>query len=275
VAAGGPGAAVVEGRAVPYFREGTGRPLVFVHGSITDHRIWDAPTAPLVARFTVIRPTMRWFGASPWEDGGAGFSADAHAQELGGFLEALGLAPATLVGWSYGGAVCLALAARRPDLVAEMALHEPSLLSALTDPEERDQVMRDRADMFGVSRARFEAGALGPAVEAFVDGVVGEPGTFAALPEAARRVFLRNARTLGPFFAGPPPPSVTAEDLARIDRRTLLLLGERSRATWRSALPAMAGIMPGAELRRVPGAGHLWPIQAPEAFAAAVAEAFA
>ena len=53
--------------------------------------------------------------------------------DLAAPLEHLGLAPANLVGNSFGASIALALAARRPDLVRSVCVHEPPLLGLCAD----------------------------------------------------------------------------------------------------------------------------------------------
>ena len=56
-----------------------------------------------------------------------------HADDAADLLRALGAAPATVLGFSSGGVIALALAARHPDVVAEAIAWEPALLGALPD----------------------------------------------------------------------------------------------------------------------------------------------
>ena len=153
-------------------------------------------------------------------------------------------------------------------------LYEPVVAAAVVDPDERRLVMNDRDAMFAEAAAHHREGRIASAVEAFIDGVNGAAGGYAAFPEKVRRVFDRNARTLGPFFAGPPPASLSLDDLRGIRAPTALLLGERTRETWRVAVPRLAELVPRSELRTIHGAGHLWPIQGPEDFAEHVLERY-
>jgi pimeloyl-ACP methyl ester carboxylesterase len=266
----GPAAIVVDGNPVVYRRDGSGRPLIFVHGMISDQDIWDVHVPSIAKRYEVIRPTLGYFGASPWRDDGKGFSVDALADELGALIKSCDLGPATLVGWSFGGAVCLSLAARMPQLVGEMLLYEPSLAAAVTEPSEQQIIQSSRGDMFEAARSYFEADEMERAVKAFIDGVNGLEGSFEALPEQVRQILQRNVRVMDPFFAGPPAPSVTLADLEAMTQKVTLMLGEDTSPFWQITLPALARALPNAELLQISNARHMWPVESPDNFVEAV-----
>ena len=94
----------------PFLEQGAGSPVVLVHGSNADHRIW-APHARLIGPDVhFLAPTQRYFGTLPWPDDGKHFSIPTHAEDLADFVRAQRLEPVSLVGWSYGAAVCLMMA---------------------------------------------------------------------------------------------------------------------------------------------------------------------
>ena len=55
------------------------------------------------------------------------YSLEDHARTVVMLLEHLGLRASTIVGYSFGGAVVITLAALRPDLVGRLVLPEPNL----------------------------------------------------------------------------------------------------------------------------------------------------
>lgn len=262
----GPGAVLIDGYPLAYRRAGEGPPLVLVHGMISDHGLWDVHLPKLADQFHVITPTLRYFGASPWPDQGQGFSMDRQAEDLGAFIEALGLGPVHLAGWSLGAALALCLAAKRPRLIKTLLLYEPSLMAGVTDPDDLEQAAKDRDEMFAEARSRFGAQDGIAAIEAFVDGANGRAGTFQSFSRAMQRVFERNARPLAPFFAGPPPPRITAADIDAIETPARLALGEESRPFWQICVPEIAKRMPSARLLRLAGCRHMWPAEAPDEF---------
>jgi pimeloyl-ACP methyl ester carboxylesterase len=271
----GPGAISLSGTAMPFQAGGDGKPLVIVHGMVTDHQVWTAHAAILSKHFQVIRPTLAYFGASPWPDDGEGFSVDRHAKDLGEFIAALEVGPVDLASWSLGGAIGLTLAARQPHLIDRLFLCDPSLPVGVSAPGNVERLQQDRIDMFSRAKELFASGDPVAAIEAFVDGASDAEGTFQSFPESVRRVFLRNVPSMKPFFAGPPPPTVTPAELGRISARTTLLLGEKSRATWQIIVPNLAGILPNSTVRSVPGGNHTWPISNPKSFAETLIDMFA
>jgi pimeloyl-ACP methyl ester carboxylesterase len=248
---------------------GDGTTVVFVHGSNTDHRIWTVHAEIVGERFRVVAPTQRYFGTGPWPDDGRRFSVETHADDLAEFCERLELTPAALVGWSYGAAVCLAMAMRHPPVAASLVLYEPALATHVFEPEEHRDAADDRSAMSGAARDAASCGHDDAALRAFMDGVNDQLGAFDGLHEDVRRVMTDNARMLRLLFAA-PAPSVTCADLARIDVPVTVLVGDDSRAFYAIAARWAARCVPEAELITVPGARHLWPVQEPEAFARAV-----
>jgi pimeloyl-ACP methyl ester carboxylesterase len=210
--------------------------------------------------------TQRYFGATAWNDAGENFSIQNHANDLGAFIHGLGLGPVSLVGWSYGGAACLAMAAQNPDLVKRMFLYEPALTTFVTDPEDEEIALEDRSAMSADAKTLADAGDLAGTVRMFMDGVNAEAGTFDSLTPTVRAMMIDNARTLPLLFAGPPPPPVTEADLRDLAIPVTLILGEQSRPYFRIAALAARALLPSINFKTIENARHLWPIQDPAAF---------
>ncbi len=85
-----------------YETQGTGKPVILIHGWPLSGRAWEAQLPALVeAGYQVITYDRRGFGQSskPWN----GYDYDTLAQDLKGLMEALDLQDATIVGFSMGG----------------------------------------------------------------------------------------------------------------------------------------------------------------------------
>ena len=97
-----------------YHDQGEGRAIVLLHGSgpgVTAWQNWSRVIPLLSENYRVVAPDIVGFGFSPLPDGG-----EPHIklwlEHLVGFLDALGLDKATLVGNSFGGALALAMMAK-------------------------------------------------------------------------------------------------------------------------------------------------------------------
>ena len=249
---------------LPNVEQGRGAPIVLVHGSNSDQRIWDQHRQIIAARYRVIAVSQRYFGRDPWPDNGESFGISVHADDLAIFVRDLAIGPVTIVGWSYGGAVSLTMAVRNPSLVNRLILYEPSLATFVTSKEEARAAMEDRLAMMTAAKPLAAAGDLAGAVRVFMDGVNAEAGPFDRLPPEVRAVMIENAPMLPLLFAGPPLPSVTADDLRALDIPVSIMLGRDSRTGYQIAARAAQALLPRAELTVVNDARHLWPIQNPQ-----------
>ncbi|WP_239096468.1 alpha/beta hydrolase [Streptomyces sp. SID11385] len=102
---------------------GDGPPLVLLHGLAGYAGEWEAVAVRLRARgHRVVAMDLRGHGDSERKPGDTG--ASAHARDVAGLLDRLGLGPAVLVGQSLGGRVALRTAHEHPRLVRALALVE-------------------------------------------------------------------------------------------------------------------------------------------------------
>lgn len=258
--------ATVNGVKLRYLEQGTGAPVVFVHGSIADHRTWEAQRDATARKYRYIALDQRYFGPAPWPDDGKHFSVATHANDLAAFLRQLDVGPAHLVGWSYGAEVVLVLAVRHPELVRSLLLYEPGMETYVTDPRDLKAIAEDADKMFAGGIAAVQAKDEAGAVRALLDGVDALPGTFDAYPRGPKGVALENARTLPLLFAAPPPPSITCSHLGAIKAPTAVVRGEFTPPFFRIPADTAHRCIPGSLLIVVPNTRHLWPAQEPAAF---------
>ena len=131
-AAAGPATETVAvgGRTVRYLAAGDGDvPIILIHGFGGDLDNWMFNQPALAARRRVLALDLPGHGGSSKDVGDGGL--DTLAAVLAGFMAALGIGRAHLVGHSLGGAVALACALERPQAVASLSL----LASAGLGPE--------------------------------------------------------------------------------------------------------------------------------------------
>lgn len=232
-----------------YRDAGTGQPVLFVHGAVSDHRVWKPQWDALESRYRCIAVDMRCFGMSSGGDR-SGFTLETHANDLCAFIEAVGSGPMHLVGHSYGSVVALAATVARPDLVADLFLSEPTLASAVTEADDVAVLHAARAELGPVVEA-LSKGDTRAAVESFFDWTV-SPGAFASLPLDLRDTIIENARTLGPFLSA-PPPRIRESDLAGIKVRTSLTVGDKTRPFFAAQVRGLQRLLPHSSLTTISG----------------------
>lgn len=114
----------VRGVATNYHDVGTGDPVLLIHGSgpgVTAWANWRLTMPALARRMRVVAPDVPGFGYTE-RTGTVRYDLDGWTDHLVAFVEALDLPRVHVVGNSFGGALGLSLATRRPDLVDRLVL---------------------------------------------------------------------------------------------------------------------------------------------------------
>lgn len=242
---------------------GSGPPLLCITGSTGDAGEW-AQVAPALAReLTVVIYDRRGFSRSPRPDGWTASDADEQADDAAALLAALGLAPATVVGHSAGGAVACALVARHPELVRHAVLYEPPLFAVLAG---RDELV---AGLRGGIEQAMASGGPRRAMEAFMRAGAGdevfERWSDLADPEERDRV-LDNGAVLAavelPWLACFVPDR---EAMAASGVPLTVVTGEENRDSWFGAAASWLAEGTGAARAELPG-GHVGFVTHPEPF---------
>ena len=101
--------------------EGSGPPILLVHGLGADHTVWNAQIAPLSKRFRVLAPDLRGHGRSPFPPGSTLSFAEIIA-DLERALAERDLGNAHVVGLSAGAFVGLSWAVRAPSRFRSLIL---------------------------------------------------------------------------------------------------------------------------------------------------------
>ena len=253
----------VNGYDMAYLEVGNGSPLVCVHGSLCDFRIWSCVLGPLSRRRRVITPSMRHFFPEHWNGIGADYTMAQHVADMIGFIEALGVGRIDLMGHSRGGHIAFRVAQQRPDLLRHVVLAEPGgdLDASLAPTVSASPAMRAMAT---AAADRIAAGDVDGGLASFIDTIDGE-GTWRALPGYERQQFRDNAYTLvGQVNEQRQPFSRADAESIRVP--TLLVGGEKTRGSLPVVLRALAAHVPGARVEIIPRAMHFMFGQEPERF---------
>src|SRR5438874_2842640 len=85
-----------------YHEEGSGPPVVMIHGFGGSKAVWQPQIAEFSRRYRVIALDLPGHGDSPRPEGNEHYSPAACADELRHFLDQVGVERVTLVGQSMG-----------------------------------------------------------------------------------------------------------------------------------------------------------------------------
>jgi lipase len=107
-------------------RFGPPRPpqILAIHGLTGHGQRWETLATRHLPEYAVLAPDLVGHGRSTWA---APWTIDANTAALASLLDAEADGPVWVVAHSFGGAVALALAAARPDLVAGLVLLDPAV----------------------------------------------------------------------------------------------------------------------------------------------------
>jgi haloalkane dehalogenase len=111
----------IDGHTVHYVDEGAGPTLLLLHGNPTWSFLWRDVIRELRDDFRCIALDYPGFGLSTPRPGYR-YLPEEHADVVTGFVDALGLERATLVGQDWGGMIGLAAVQRRPEVFDRLVL---------------------------------------------------------------------------------------------------------------------------------------------------------
>ena len=110
------------GLDIGYDVHGAGPPLVMLHGAASAGREdWAAQIPAFSKGFHVYLPDARGHGTTRWS-ARDGWSYEVLVEDLGAFVDALGLESFHLAGFSMGALTALRYAAREPDRVRTLLI---------------------------------------------------------------------------------------------------------------------------------------------------------
>jgi 3-oxoadipate enol-lactonase len=241
---------------------GSGPAIVLVHGFPLDGAMWSGVARALATKFRVFKPDLPGRGNT---DAAAPDSIAGYADFVGTLVAELE-SPVGIAGFSFGGYIALELMKRGSEKIRGLALVD----TRASADEAAGRAGRDE------TIAAVRADGIKPVVESMPAKLLspeslGRPD----LVERVRRMISRQKpETIAADLAAMRDRPDSVEFLPRVAVPTLVVVGEQDALAPPADSEAMAAAITGARLVRVPGAGHLTPMERPKAVAEALGEFF-
>ena len=250
--------------------EGGGEVLLFIHGSFDDHHTWLPLTRALAGTgHTMVVYDRRGHSASTDVAGQGTIRQDA--DDAGRLIERLGLGRVHVIGHSYGAGLAVLLAARRPQLVSSLYLHEPPAFALLTGSPELDKLAGQARAVAQKSAALLAAGRVEEGTAYFTEEMAFGAGSWTELfDDQARAVMVANSDTWLDQSRDPERLAVDVAALNAFDGPVTLSVGSRTLPTFAAVTAEMLRLVPGASGATIEGAGHGAPTSHPDELASAI-----
>jgi pimeloyl-ACP methyl ester carboxylesterase len=245
-------------------------PLVLVHGSWGDHHIWDGIVPALARSFRVLTYDRRGHSHSQ-RPAGQGSTLEDVA-DLAALIEQLRLAPAHILGNSFGAVITLRLAATRPELFRSLLVHEPPLFGILGSSPPAESIQAAQTRIRAVVDL-LQKGEMETAAREFMDNVAFGPGAWRQFPPEMRRTSVDNAPTFLDEERDPESRTIALSALAGFSRPMLLTQGDQSAPFFPIIMDKLAEALQGAERQTLVGTGHVPQVTDPDEYVRTI-EAF-
>lgn len=223
----------VNGLKTYYEVQGDGEPLVLMHGGFCTIETFAQQTPEFAKRYRVYLPERRGHGRTA--DAGE-MSYEAMAADTAGFMDALGIGTAHIVGYSDGGNTALVMALRRPELIRKLVV-----IGANFHYDGMAPVALEAMDK--ATPSNFYPWLVNAYKTHSPDG----PEHFPVVFEKLMRMWREE-------------PALTVEDIARIQAPTLVLVGDRDWVAMDHTVRMYESI-PNSQLAVLPGATHGAPFE--------------
>lgn len=254
----------VNGVELSLVDQGSGMPVVLVHGFPLDHTMWNAQIDALSQDYRVIAPDLRGFGRSGLSD--STVTMQQFADDLAALLDGLEVdEPVVLCGLSMGGYVAFQFWQRYGSRLAGLILCDTR---AVNDTPETAAGRLEMAE-----RVLREGPA--PLVEGMVPRLFAET-TARDRPElvdSLRRVMMQtDPKGIAAAARGMAQRPDMTPKLPQIGCPTLVIVGSSDAISTPDEMRTIARAIPCARFVEIADCGHMSPMERPAELSAAILE---
>lgn len=259
----------VNGVRLAYRLEGSGVPVIFVHGESYSHELWNEQRAAFGERYFFLSYDRRGHGQS--EDPPTGYSETAHAEDLAALMRHFGMPNAHFVVNSRGGSIMLRFLKLFGPKVRSITFADATI--PLVD------ISRDSAFRPAVPRLKGPPPSL---EDALAGREMAKKSSFTRVAQSrseTRTVLDRMLDQYSPLVAMNPQRSDMAAamhigpwnrrdfpDMTTMHQPILLLVGELTDVFFIEGATTAHRLWPNTRLHEIPGTDHLLMLEEPGAF---------
>ena len=241
--------------------EGVGVPLVLLHGFPLDHSMWRHQVEHLSGEVRVIAPDLRGYGESELGDidSTIGVPMEQYADDLNQLLDELEVTePIVLGGFSMGGYVLWQFLNRHPHRVRAIVLCDTRAGADDLPARQTRHKMAEHINVWGAAK-----------VAEMMTPKLFSQQTFDERPEVVkelvRLISEQNPAAIAAAQRGMAARADSTPLLRQILAPTLVIVGSQDAISTPAEMEFIAGQIPGACLQVIDAAGHMAPVEQPEA----------
>ena len=236
--------------------EGSGPPLLLVHGFPLDHTMWRHQIEAFKATHRVIAPDLRGFGRSSVTPGEV--TMEQFAADLAGILPALGEnRPVIFCGLSMGGYIAWQFVEHHRSKLQAIIVCDTK---AAPDTPEVRQTRLEAADKLERDGTTFLAESMLPRL--FGENLAKNQPPY--VEETVAVILRTDPRGCAAAQRGMAERMDYRTRLESIDLPTLVLCGERDAISPPKEMREIAASIPNAKYAEIPGASHMTALEKPE-----------
>lgn len=258
--------APVKNGELEYEIQGSGEPVLLIHGSAIAGTFLTLMPEPAMASYQLIRYHRRGFGGSSYPE--TPFSLHNQAEDAAALLIHLGIRKAHIVGHSYGGATAFQLGLDAPELVHSLIVMEPSVVylpNSGPPPEE----------FLAAVGLHHSSGDSVGAIDSFLKWLIGEDWEIEcerATPGATEQVRADSKIFFDIEFPALNEWQFGENEAACIHQPTLYMMGGSSRPETTACQPFLKSWIPHLETHTMHGVNHALHLNTPKAFAEIISD---
>jgi len=236
-------------------REGS-KAIIFVHGFPFDHYMWDAQVKELSMNYFCVTYDIRGMGESTVDDGQ--YTMEMFVDDLENIIDELKLSRPILCGLSMGGYISLRAVERMQEKFSALILCDTK-----SSADDNEGKLKRATAIKQINNGDFEN-----FIESFVLNCFGQK--FVNENNAEYKKVVNRSKNNSPVgvkgcLMAMASRTDTTESLAKINLPTLIICGSEDKLSPPEVMKSLANKISNSKFILVEGAGHMTPIENPQA----------